>query len=221
MEGWRCGIDNGQWTIEGWRCGIDNGQLIIASMVMGLGCGDGCLALCDCAFFLGGLYLWEGIFFRCLDSGFVVLLLSMQRNIDFENNLARQVGRLSHLMGLRLNAGLQAQGLGITADQFRLLTHLWRSDGLSQQQLAVQLGRDRATVTRMVDLLEDQLIVTRIPDREDKRSNLIYLTKKGQQLEALAAQCGQAVLDQATNGFEPQEEAMLRDLLERAILNLR
>jgi DNA-binding MarR family transcriptional regulator len=159
--------------------------------------------------------------FSWMNSGFVVVLLGMQRNIDFENNLARQVGRLSHLMGMRLNASLQAQGLGITADQFRLLTHLWRSDGLSQQQLAVQLGRDRATVTRMVDLLEDQLIVTRIPDREDKRSNLIYLTKKGQQLEGLAAQCGQAVLDQAMDSFEPREEAMLRDLLERAILNLR
>ncbi len=145
----------------------------------------------------------------------------MQQKIDFENNLARQVGRLSHLMGQRLNAGLQAQDLGITADQFRLLTHLWRTDGLSQQQLAVQLGRDRATVTRMVDLLEDQLIITRIPDRDDKRSNLIYLTKKGQQLEIPAAQCGQVVLDQATLGFAPEEEALLRDLLGRAIFNLQ
>ncbi|MBL0016914.1 MAG: MarR family transcriptional regulator [Bacteroidia bacterium] len=104
--------------------------------------------------------------------------------MDFEHNLARMVGRLSHMMGQRWNGGLQAQGLGITADQFRWLTHLWRSNGLSQQQLAVQLGRDRTTVTRMVDLYEDQLIVTRIPDRDDKRSNLIYLTKKGQQLVA-------------------------------------
>jgi DNA-binding MarR family transcriptional regulator len=147
-------------------------------------------------------------------------LLSMQQQLDFENNLARQVGRLSHLMGLRLNASLQGQELGITAEQFRLLTCLWKQDGLSQQQLAVHLSRDRATVTRMVDLLENQLIITRIPDREDKRSNLIYLTKKGQQLELPAAQCGQAVLDQATQGLAPEEETILRDLLDRAINNL-
>lgn len=145
----------------------------------------------------------------------------MQQGVDFENNLARQVGRVSHLMGQRLNAGLQAQELGITADQFRLLTCLWGKDGLSQQQLAVQLGRDRATVTRMVDLLEDQLIITRIPDRDDKRSNLIYLTKKGQQLEVPAAQCGQAVLDQAMQDFSHEEKALLSDLLSRVAQNLR
>ncbi len=156
-----------------------------------------------------------------MNSGFVVVLLLMQQKIDFENNIARQVGRLSHLFAQRLNTGLQAQGIGITADQFRLLTCLWRTDGLSQQQLAVQVGRDRATVTRMVDLLEDQLIITRIPDREDKRSNLIYLTKKGQQLESAAAQCGQVVLDQAKHGFSPEEEELLSSLLGRAIQNLR
>ncbi len=140
--------------------------------------------------------------------------------MNYEETLGRQTGVLYHLLSRRLNGLLAEAGAGITTDQFRLLTMLWKADGITQQQLALQLGRDRASVTRMADILEGQGIVTRIPDKSDRRINLLYLTKKGRALEPAAAACAQKAMDEMTRNFSPAEEAAFSRLLQRAIENL-
>lgn len=142
-------------------------------------------------------------------------------SMNYEKTLGRQIGVLFHLLTRRLNILLAEGGTGITADQFRLLTMLWKEDGIIQQHLAALLGRDRASVTRMADILEEQGIVTRISDRSDRRINLIYLTKKGRELEAVAAAAAQQTLDETTKNFTETEEAAFSQLLQRAIENLR
>lgn len=140
--------------------------------------------------------------------------------MNYEETLGRQTGVLYYLLSRRLNSLLAEAGTGITTDQFRLLTMLWREDGITQQQLAAQLGRDRASVTRMADILEGQGIVMRIADKNDRRINLLYLTKKGRELEPAAAACARKALDDMTRNFSEAEEATLSHLLQRAIQNL-
>lgn len=141
--------------------------------------------------------------------------------MDYEKTLGRQIGVLYHNLSRRLNGLLNESGAGITVDQFRLLTMLWKTDGITQQQLAVQLGRDRASITRMADILEEQGILNRISDKNDRRINLIYLTKKGRELEPGAAACAQQALDEMTQKFDASEKAAFAHLLQRAIENLR
>ncbi len=141
--------------------------------------------------------------------------------MNYEVTLGRQTGVLYYLLSRRLNGLLAEAGTGITTDQFRLLTMLWKEDGITQQQLAAQLGRDRASVTRMTDILEEQGIVTRIADKNDRRINLLYLTKKGRDLEPAAAECARQALDQMTKNFTEAEEAAFSQLLQRAIENLK
>lgn len=141
--------------------------------------------------------------------------------MNYEKTLGRQIGVLYNLLSRRLNGLLAEAGTGITTDQFRLLTMLWREDGITQQQLAAQLGRDRASVTRMTDILEEQGIVTRISDKNDRRINLLHLTKKGRDLEPTAAACARKALEQMTNNFSETEEAVFSQLLQRAIENLK
>jgi DNA-binding MarR family transcriptional regulator len=140
--------------------------------------------------------------------------------MNYETTLGRQTGVLYHLLSRRLNGLLAEAGTGITVDQFRLLTMLWPEDGTTQQQLAVLLGRDRASVTRMTDILEKQGILVRIPDKNDRRINLIYLTKKGREIEPAAAACAQKALEEMTQNFTAEEEAQFSGLLKRAIGNL-
>jgi DNA-binding MarR family transcriptional regulator len=89
--------------------------------------------------------------------------------MNYEQTLGRQSGVLYYLLSKRLNTLLAEAGLGITVDQFRLLTMLWKEDGITQQQLADKLGRDRAGVTRMTDILEEQGILVRVADKNDRR----------------------------------------------------
>jgi len=140
--------------------------------------------------------------------------------MDFEQNLGRYIGQLHFALTKKLNKLLEESNAGITSDQFRLLTTLWKKDGLTQQQLANTTGRDRAGITRMIDILEDQGLLTRIPDKDDRRINLIYLTKKGKALEKIANQCAQRSLDEMTSDFNEEEKNNLESLLLRAFHNL-
>lgn len=140
--------------------------------------------------------------------------------MEYEKTLGRQNGVLYYLLSRRLNTLLAEAGAGITVDQFRLLTMLWKEDGITQQQLAAQIGRDRASVTRMTDILEEQGIMTRIPDKTDRRVNLLYLTKKGREIEPLAATAAQQALEEMTKGFTMEEKTTFAQLLQRAIGNL-
>jgi DNA-binding MarR family transcriptional regulator len=140
--------------------------------------------------------------------------------MNYEKTLGRQSGVLYHLLSRRMNGLLNEAGLGITVDQFRLLTMLWKEDGITQQQLAVLLGRDRASITRMADILEEQGIISRIPNKNDRRINQIYLSKKGRELEPAAAACARQALDEMTRNFSENEKNTFSQLLQRAIENL-
>ena len=141
--------------------------------------------------------------------------------MNFDKTLGKLIGQLHHSLTRYLNDELEKAQTGITTDQFRLLTHLWQQDGQSQQDLAYCAHRDRASITRMIDILENQLIITRIPDKNDRRVNLIYLTKKGKELEKIASDCAQKSLDQMTNGFSIEEKSLFHTLLLKASDNLK
>lgn len=141
--------------------------------------------------------------------------------MDFEENLGRYIGRIHNLFSYKLNQLLRQYEADITVDQFRLLTHLWKQDGISQQQLALLVRRDRASVTRMVDILEEQGIISRRADNEDRRINLIFLTKKGKQLEPVASKAAQETLDISQKGFSKADRLALAELLKKVITNLK
>ena len=150
----------------------------------------------------------------------VLYLCCAINNMEYEKTLGRQIGVLYNRLSRRVNWLLDEAGAGITIDQFRLLTMLWKEDGITQQQLAVLLGRDRASITRMVDILEEQGIINRISDKNDRRINLIHLSKKGRELEPTAAACAQQALDEMTRNFSETEKNAFAQLLQNAIRNL-
>jgi DNA-binding MarR family transcriptional regulator len=141
-------------------------------------------------------------------------------SMNYEKNIGRYIGRLNSLLTRKLNQINEKEKTGITADQFRLLAQLWQKDGLNQQELACALGRDRASVTRMVDLLEKEAFLSRSPDNDDRRVNLIFLTKKGRELELKASGCAKGCLNTMLRDFSDADEIQLKELLVRAIDNL-
>lgn len=72
----------------------------------------------------------------------------------------------------------------------------------------------------MADILEEQGIIMRVSAKSDRRINLIYLSKKGRELEPAAADCAQQALDAMTQNFSTAEKAVFSELLQRAIQNL-
>ena len=93
----------------------------------------------------------------------------------------------------------------ITPDQFRLLSHLWENDGLQQSKLAICTNRNRANITRIIDILEREGIVERKDDPDDRRVHRIYLTEKGKSLRDETAKCAIQSINDSLKGI-PEED---------------
>src|SRR5258708_5818441 len=113
-------------------------------------------------------------------------------------------GKASTAIARRLQKNFKQSGIEITIEQWSVLYHLWKEEGQSQQQLCDATFRDKPGITRLVDNLEKQKLVKRVPSKEDRRINLIYLTKEAVSLQektmALANKTLNEALEAVTNG---------------------
>lgn len=123
-------------------------------------------------------------------------------------------------MSRLLNKKLEKANTGITADQFKLLKILWEEDGKTQQFISQSSRRDRGTITRMIDVLEKKKLISRKPDKSDKRINLIHLTPAGKEIEALAMKCSQETYEQTLRDFKVTEINLFKNYLKKAMTNL-
>ncbi len=92
-------------------------------------------------------------------------------------------GKASTAIARRLQKNFKEAGIEITIEQWSVLYHLWKEDGQSQQQLCDATFRDKPSITRLVDNLEKSKLAKRVASKNDRRSNLIFLTKEAKNLE--------------------------------------
>ena len=113
-------------------------------------------------------------------------------------------GKASTAIARRLQKNFKQSGLDITIEQWSVLYHLWKQEGQSQQQLCDATFRDKPSITRLVDNLEKLKLVKRVPSKEDRRINLIYLTKEAIQLQEKSMELANQTLNESllvvTNG---------------------
>ena len=79
-----------------------------------------------------------------------------------------------------LQKQLTEAGFDLTVDQWVLIDHIFRKQGISQNELAELTFKDPPTVTRIIDLLEKKGLVERGPAAGDRRKFNLYLTKLGE-----------------------------------------
>ena len=80
-------------------------------------------------------------------------------------------GKASTAIARRLQKKFNRPGLNITIEQWSVLYHLWKEDGISQQELCNATFRDKPSITRLVDNLEKLNLVKRVPSENDRRIN--------------------------------------------------
>src|SRR5688572_25214367 len=106
-------------------------------------------------------------------------------------------GKASTAIARRLQKKFNAGGLNLTIEQWSVLYHLWKEDGMSQQELCNATFRDKPSITRLVDNLEKLNMVKRVASESDRRINRIYLTKQAQRLQEQAMQMAEDTLNEA------------------------
>ena len=94
----------------------------------------------------------------------------LSRNFGF---LLNDVARL-----MRTAYDRRIRKLGLTRAQWWVLTHLYRSNGVTQTELAETLEIEKPTLGRLLDRLEAKGWVRRAHDERDRRIWRVRLTKE-------------------------------------------
>lgn len=109
---------------------------------------------------------------------------------------------------------------GLHVGQEMLLVELWQDDGLRGGEIAVRLGVEPPTITKMLRRLERCGLVERRADPTDARSFRVHLTERGRALEEPVARCWAQTEETALAGLSAGERRTFRKLLIRVSSNL-
>ena len=102
-------------------------------------------------------------------------------------------------------ATLRKSGVDLTPEQFLLIDLLWNEGPMSQQTMADAMMKDKNSITKLVDALEKKGLVVRCRDMEDRRSNILTLTQKAQDMKFGAKEFGIAMLEDTLKGISEEE----------------
>ena len=108
----------------------------------------------------------------------------------------------------------------ISPAQGRILFVLWQKDGISIQELARKTSLGKSTLTSMLDRLEQNGFVKRVPSKKDRRTILIRLTEKDRECQDLYTKITKEKTELFYKGFSPKEIEAVENYLQRILDNL-
>jgi MarR family transcriptional regulator, organic hydroperoxide resistance regulator len=109
---------------------------------------------------------------------------------------------------------------GLTPFHYVVLCCLWEEDGLSASGIADKLKQLGATLTGVVDRMEERKLVCRERDLGDRRIVRIWLTDEGKRLMKVLPSVSVESIKKATEGISEIEQEAVLKLLDRIIHNL-
>ena len=130
-------------------------------------------------------------------------------------------GLASTAIARRLQKNFKQEGIEITIEQWSVLYHLWKKDGISQQELCNASFRDKPSITRLVDNLEKLKMVKRVGSPSDRRMNLIYLTDTAKLLQTQTMEIAETTLNEALEGVSGIDIETAKLVLQQVYDNLK
>jgi len=113
------------------------------------------------------------------------------------------------------------RGIDITSDQWILMRGIHESEGINQRALAKKCFKEPASVTRMLDKLEQKKWIKRKSLPDDRRTYELYLTKQGKELVEQILPMAVEIRAKGTEGMFDQEVSKLNELLIRVFENFK
>lgn len=91
--------------------------------------------------------------------------------------LMEQFRAVAHAVHNRTNARMSGSGLSLA--RFRVLSELRSTNRMRMNELSSALGVVPRTVTTIIDSLETEGLLARLPDPADRRATLLEITQDG------------------------------------------
>ncbi len=130
-------------------------------------------------------------------------------------------GKASTAIARRLQKKFNGSDINLTIEQWSVLYHLWKQDGISQQELCNATFRDKPSITRLVDNLEKAGLVKRVASETDRRINNIFITKQAEKLQEKSMELAEETLNESLEGVPPDKIDVCKEVLQIVYDNLK
>lgn len=140
---------------------------------------------------------------------------------DQYHQFGRLLGQAARLLSNRVNFSFRQAGYELTIEQWSILSDLNRQDGVSQQVFADRSAKNKASITSLINNLEKKGWVLRKPDRDDRRSNKIFITEEGIKVYEMLSPILQETLEQTLHPFSNQDMTIGMEMMTSLVHSLQ
>jgi|TARA_E500000305_G_scaffold52791_1_gene41963 DNA-binding MarR family transcriptional regulator len=138
-----------------------------------------------------------------------------------ETDIRQVLWQLAFQFKVSTKRAVRDYDLPLNGMHVRLLQMIHRQPDCTAQQIAGVTGRDKAQITRVIKELESMALITRTPDPEDRRAQLLSLNKKGQGLMARIKDAEDEVKKTLLKGINKKDQNTFIEIGNRMLDNLR
>lgn len=141
---------------------------------------------------------------------------------DQQLRSTEEIGRLiSRLYRLQYEqVGLALKSLQLTALHSTVLVNIYRYPQLNQNQLAEVLCIDKATVSRILRVLEERGLVQRVPFEKDRRLSHIGLTTSGMEIVKQSMARQEQIWEMILEGVSQEQRQQMQKTLQIMFNNI-
>ena len=147
-------------------------------------------------------------------------LLRMHLNNDKFTTLGEGLHRTGRVMRQRLVEALAHLGYDYPVEFWPTLKYVNANPKASQHEIATFLVRDKATVARLLNRMEEKKLVKRVVDPQNRRQKLVELTAHGASSFANIAKCAKHIKQNAEDGLSAEDLQTCQHVLQRVFANL-
>ena len=134
----------------------------------------------------------------------------------------KEFGLTMRLIRKLLSARAETEGIDLTVNQYILLkVMMHRKEAMIQQDIANFLDTDKSGILRQIDSLEKRKLIARTPDDNDRRKNVIIITKLGIELCNKFLAIEEAVMAELQDGIAKTDMEGFKKVLARIQMNAR
>jgi len=146
--------------------------------------------------------------------------MSEKNALKFNINLGMLIQSAQNSMTKRFVQNVLNSGLDISMDQWLVLGPIWQLESPSQKDLGEICLRDKPTITRIIDSLEDKSLVVRVSDQIDNRIKRVILTKAGKQLFYDVLPIMEKTREEVRGDIPEEDIEVFKNVLSKIIKNL-
>ena len=140
--------------------------------------------------------------------------------LQFNMNMGKLISSAHNMMTRRFVQNAYEAELDISLDQWMVLGPIHYHGNPSQKLLSDVCLKDKTSISRIINTLENKNLVVRVSDQIDKRVNRIILTGAGKQLFSDILPIMNKTKKEVSRGLSEFEIKTFKDVLSKIIQNL-